>query len=118
MSRARPQSKFSRENEERYRFQLEAANVGTWEWSIVTGEDLWSHNMESIHGMSPGSFHGTIQDMMRTVHPDDRDMVSAKIRRSIDTGEPYDVEYRTIGQGGQVGWIEAKGRVVFDQPTG
>ena len=25
------------ENEERYRFDLEAANVGTWEWSIATG---------------------------------------------------------------------------------
>jgi PAS domain S-box-containing protein len=108
----------SRENEERYRFQLEAANVGTWEWSIVTGEDRWSHNMESIHGMSPGSFQGTIQDMMQTVHPEDRDMVSAKIRRSIDSGEPYEVEYRTISQGGQVGWIEAKGRVVLDQHTG
>jgi PAS domain-containing protein len=65
-----------RESEERYRFTLEAANVGTWEWNIATGEDHWSGNMESIHGMPPGSFHGTIQDMMRTVHPEDRDMVS------------------------------------------
>jgi PAS domain-containing protein len=74
-------------------------------------------NMESIHGMPPGSFHGTIQDMMRTVHPEDRDMVSARIKRSIDTSEPYEVEYRTIGPGGQVGWIGAKGRVVYDLRT-
>src|SRR6516225_9762498 len=50
-----------RENEERYRFNLEAAKVGTWEWNIATGEDCWSENMESIHGISPGSFHGTIE---------------------------------------------------------
>src|SRR6516162_1890964 len=31
-----------RESEERYRFTLEAANVGTWEWNITTGEDRWS----------------------------------------------------------------------------
>ena len=68
--------------------------------------------------MPPGSFHGTIQDMMRTVHPEDRDMVSARIKRSIDTSEPYEVEYRTIGPGGQVGWIGAKGRVVYDLRTG
>ena len=107
-----------RESEERYRFSLEAANVGTWEWNIATGEDRWSANMESIHGMPPGSFHGTIQDMMRTVHPEDRDMVSARIKRSIDTSEPYEVEYRTIGPDGQVGWIGAKGRVVYDPRTG
>src|SRR5260370_25614391 len=82
-----------RENEERYRFNLEAANVGTWEWNIATGEDRWSENMESIHGMPPGSFHGTIEDMLRSVHPDDRDMVRGKIRRGIDSGEQYEGEY-------------------------
>src|SRR5215467_9038771 len=34
----------SRESDERYRFSLEAANVGTWEWNIATGEDRWSDN--------------------------------------------------------------------------
>jgi PAS domain S-box-containing protein len=108
----------SRENEERYRFQLEAANVGTWEWNIITGEDYWSDNMEAIHGMPPGSFHGTIHDMMQTVHPEDRDMVSAKVRHAIESREQYEVEYRMIGPDGQVGWIEAKGRVVYDEHTG
>ncbi len=107
-----------RENEERYRFMLEAANVGTWEWNIATGEDRWSKNMESIHGMPPGSFHGTIEDMLRTVHPDDRDTVRGKIRRGIESGEQYEVEYRTIGQDGKVGWMGAKGRVLYDQRTG
>ncbi len=108
----------SRENEERYRFNLKAANVGTWEWNIATGEDRWSENMESIHGMPPGSFHGTIEDMIRSVHPEDRDMVRGKIRRGIDSGEHYEVEYRSIGQDGKVGWVGAKGRVLYDQHTG
>ncbi|MCU1257900.1 MAG: sensor hybrid histidine kinase [Bryobacterales bacterium] len=106
-----------RENEERFRFSLEAANVGTWEWNIATGEDRWSENMESIHGMPPG-FHGKIEDMIRTVHPQDRDMVRGKIRRGIESGEQYEVEYRTIGQDGKVGWVEAKGRVLYDRRTG
>jgi two-component system, cell cycle sensor histidine kinase and response regulator CckA len=108
----------SRESQERYKFQLEAANVGTWDWNIVTGEDRWSENMESIHGMPPASFHGTIQDMMQTVHPEDRTMVSHKIRHAIDSGEQYEVEYRTVGQDGKVGWIQAKGRVLYDEHTG
>ena len=106
------------EDRERYRFQLEAANVGTWDWNIATGEDRWSDNMESIHGIPPGSFHGTIQDMMQTVYPKDRDMVSRTVRRAIDRGEQYEVEYRTIGQDRKLRWIEAKGRVLYDQHTG
>jgi PAS domain S-box-containing protein len=106
------------ENEERYRFDLEAAHVGTWEWNIATGEDRWSENMESIHGMPPGSFRGTIEDMMRTVHPHDRDMVNAQIKRSIESGKQYEVEYRTTGEHGPMIWVEAKGRVLYDQRTG
>jgi PAS domain S-box-containing protein len=106
------------ESEERYRFQLEAANVGTWEWDIASGEDTWSPNMESIHGMPSGSFHGTIQDMLRTVHPDDRCTVFTSIRRAIQSHEPYEVEYRTIGKDGRLVWIEAKGRVVYEEQTG
>jgi PAS domain S-box-containing protein len=74
--------------------------------------------MESIHAMPIGSFRRTIQDMMRTVHPEDRDMVSDKIRRAIDTGDRYEVEYRILALDGQVNWIEAKGRVVYDDDTG
>jgi PAS domain S-box-containing protein len=107
-----------REIEERYRFHLEAANVGTWEWNIVTGELRWSENMESILGMPPGTFHRTIEDVIQTVHPDDRDMVRGKIRRGIESGEQYEVEYRIIGQEGKVGWVEAKCRVLYDQRTG
>ena len=107
-----------RDNAERYRFNLEAANVGTWEWNIATGEDRWSENMESIHGMPPGSFHRTIEDVIRNIHPDDRDMVRSKISHSIDSREQYEVEYRTIGEDGNAGWVEAKGRVLYDQHTG
>jgi PAS domain S-box-containing protein len=106
------------ENQEHCHFALEAANVGTWEWNIATGEDRWSENMESIHGMPLCSFHGTIEDMMLTVYPEDQDMVRAKIKRAIESGEQYEVEYRTIGQDGGVCWVEAKGRVVYDQRTG
>jgi PAS domain S-box-containing protein len=43
-----------REDEERYRFQLEAANVGTWEWNIATaktgGPTIWNRSTECRRG--------------------------------------------------------------------
>ena len=42
-----------REGETSTRFSLEAANVGTWEWDMRTGNVRWSDNMEKIHGQAP-----------------------------------------------------------------
>src|SRR5262249_43706330 len=78
----------------------------------------WSDNMEAIHGMERGSFQGTIHDMMRRVHPEDLDMVEAAVRRAIDSHEQYEVEYRILDAEGRERWIEAKGRVIYDERTG
>jgi PAS domain S-box-containing protein len=88
----------SPETEERYRFLLEAANVDTWEWRIAPD--------------------GTVEDAIQAVDPRDRDMVRARIRSVVESGEPYEVEYRTIAENGKMDWVEAKGRVLYDQHTG
>src|SRR6266478_5668341 len=35
---------------------LEAANIGSWDWNLQTGEVRWSENMEKIHSQPAGSF--------------------------------------------------------------
>src|SRR6185295_17176300 len=57
-----------RESETRTRFSLEAANVGTWEWDMRTGNVRWSDNMETIHGQAPGSFGGNFESFLQGVH--------------------------------------------------
>ncbi len=48
-----------RESEQRMRFCLEAANIGTWDWDIESGSVRWSENMERIHGRSRECSAGT-----------------------------------------------------------
>src|SRR5262249_2641809 len=38
---------------------LEATRVGTWNWDQPTGKVCWSDNLETIHGLAPGTFGGT-----------------------------------------------------------
>src|SRR5262249_46212280 len=84
----------AREREERFRFNLEAANVGTWDWNLATGEVRWSENMESVFGLAPGSFDGTIGGVLENIHPEDRDMVRREIRRAIEGNGKYDIQCR------------------------
>ena len=101
-----------RQSEERMRFSLEAANFGTWEWNIATGQVRWSDNMERVHHQRPGSFTGKFDSFLQTIHPEDRDRVLAAINDSIKKDAKYHAEYRNIGQDGEVVWLEAQGRVI------
>src|SRR5260221_743426 len=102
---------------EKHRYNLEAANAGTFDWNIATGEVRWSENMESIHGRPPGTFDGTSEGALGLVHPDDRQMVRRKIKLAIEGTGHFDVECRHFRGDGSVGWTEAKGRVIYDERT-
>jgi PAS domain-containing protein len=76
-----------RESEARTRFSLEAANVGTWEWNMTTGNVRWSDNMERIHGQAPGSFAGNFESFLQGVHPADRENIPRLIQQAIGGGK-------------------------------
>jgi PAS domain S-box-containing protein len=108
-----------RRSEQRLRFALDAASMGTWEWDLQTNEVEWSDNLAPLHGLPPGAFDGTFASYEREIHPDDRQRVLDTARRALTGDVPYDVEYRLIGPDGVVRWVEGKGRVehVDGQPT-
>jgi PAS domain S-box-containing protein len=113
VERTRSEEK-TRQSEERLRFALEAAAMGTWDWDLATHAVRWSQNVELLHGLPPGTFDGTFASYEREIHPDDRDRVLASARRAIAAGVPHDVEYRIVAPDGSVRWVEGKGRVEYE----
>ncbi len=103
-----------RRSEERLRFALDAAAMGTWDWDLTTNEVVWSDNLERIHGLPSGSFDGSFASYEREIHPDDRGRVFASIQRALAEGAPHEVEYRIVAPDGTVRWCEGKGRVEHD----
>lgn len=104
-----------RDRQERLRIGLDAADVGTWDWNIGTGEVRWSDNLERIHGQEKNAFSGTFGGFLDGVHPDDRQAVMNAIQHAITAGEKYEVEYRCIRADGAVVWLEGRGRVFRDE---
>jgi PAS domain S-box-containing protein len=103
----------ARRSEERLRFALDAASMGTWDWDLSTDTVRWSDNLERIHGLPPGTFDGTFSSYEREIHPEDRERVLASARRALAEGAPHDVEYRVVSANGTVRWCEGKGRVEY-----
>jgi PAS domain S-box-containing protein len=104
----------ARRNEERLRFALDAASMGTWDWDLATNKVAWSDNLATIHGLPEGSFDGTFASYAREIHPEDRDRVFASVRRALAEGVPHDVEYRLVAPDGTIRWCLGKGRVEYD----
>jgi PAS domain S-box-containing protein len=101
----------ARASEERLRFALHAADMGTWDWDLRTNTILWSENVETIHGLPPGTFDGTFESYTREIHPDDRARVLDALKGAVAREAPYEVEYRIVRPDGRVQWVAGKGRV-------
>ena len=101
--------------EERLRQSLDAAHVGTWEWNIPAGVVRWSENLERIHGQAAGSFQGTFDAFRNSVCQEDRERVLQAIRQATTDGKDYEIEYRSRRDDNTLIWLEARGRVTFDE---
>lgn len=101
--------------EETLRLAVDAAEVGTWDLNIETGDLVWS---ERLHGMF-GLLRGEALDIAATmdlIHPADRAKVDEAVTRAMDPAVRADfaVEHRVIGRDDQVErWLNAKGKVFF-----
>jgi two-component system, LuxR family, sensor kinase FixL len=103
-----------REGDERLRFTLESARVGTWNWNIRSGEVSWSENLCELHGLAPETFQGTFYDFAHNVHPEDRDSLVEALQHALETDGAYHVEYRVNPPDASLRWLEGKGRVIHE----
>jgi len=78
------------------------AHIGSWLWDLRTGAVQWSAEFHRIHGVDPLEFDGTFDSYLALVHPDDRDLLRGAMMESVDSGRPFNGEYRVIRPGGNV----------------
>ncbi len=102
-------------SEERLRRSQHYANIGTWDWTIATGELHWSDWVAPLFGYPEGGLGNTYDNFLNSVHPDDRDMVVAAINACVDEDKSYDIEHRCIWPDQSVRWLAEKGDVQKDE---
>ena len=107
----RDQAEMLRISEERRRLASQAANIGTFEWSIRTNELFWSPEQESLYGLPPGGFRQGYEHWRKAIHPEDRDRAEAAVLRAVLECSDLNVEFRIVRPGGELRWIAARARV-------
>jgi PAS domain S-box-containing protein len=104
-----------RDSDARLRLALDAANTGVWDWDVVADRVTWTEQLYALHGLPAGAFGGRARDFHALVHPEDRARVAAAIERSLSTGEPYEIEFRTVRPDGAVRWLLTRATVFRDE---
>jgi PAS domain S-box-containing protein len=102
-------------NERRYRLAQKAANIGSWDWDIDTGELKWSEKIEPMFGFQKGKFEGTYEAFINCVHPKDRDFVIKSVNDCVKNKKRYAIEHRIIWPDGTIRWVLERGDVIRDK---
>lgn len=92
------------------------ADVGGWELDAETMEAFWSDHLFEILGIN-GEEEPSLAETLDVYHEADRDAVEAAVRGALGSGDPFDIEARTVSDDGEIRWVHAKGVPVIDDGT-
>lgn len=104
-----------KESEARLRLALEAAQMGIWDWDILTDQLVYSEQLGPVFGLPSGIYHPTFEALLNAVHSEDRDRVIQAVARAIGEATDYAVEFRVICPDGTLRWVGNKGQVYYDE---
>ena len=106
---------------ERVQLALAAgAIIGTWVWDIASDKFTIDEQFAETFGLDPalGREGISLEQIIATVHPDDKQGLIAAVNEAIDRGGAYAHQYRVKRADGRYYWIEANGRVERDAGCG
>ncbi|WP_204151408.1 PAS domain S-box protein [Leptolyngbya sp. CCY15150] len=92
---------------------VQSAQIGIWEWDVVTDTLLWDDRMLQIYGLAPEDFSGHQQDFKNRLHPDDAATVQAQSEQCLADPKNHscDIQYRIVWSDGSVHWVQSGAKI-------
>ncbi|PVE23400.1 hypothetical protein DC522_16195 [Microvirga sp. KLBC 81] len=102
-----------RESEERFRAIANSIDQLIWATRPDGFHDYYNQRWYEYTGVPEGSTDGAAWNGM--FHPDDQERAWKTWRHSLETGEPYHIEYRLRHRSGQYRWVLGRAQPVRDE---
>ncbi len=107
------------ESEFRWKFAIEGAGDGVWDWNVQTDEALYSKKWKEMLGYAENDILPTNAEWVTRIHPDDSKYVSEKMQAYLQgETENYVVEYRLRCKDEHYKWIFGRGMIVERDDNG
>lgn len=105
-----------RESQAHLKLTTEAAQVGTWQWDLKSGELYWSEIHKQLWGYGDSPEPIYFEAWARQVDEADLRQAEQAIEACLLNREEYNVEYRITPRGTtETRWIRSIGRAVYDE---
>lgn len=105
------------QRDERLELMLAASGTGFWEWDVNTGELFWSDAIFRQHGREPAVGAPDFESYTSMIHAEDREQFKSVLGGALETGLPFNLDFRVIWPDQSVHWTHGAGRLVRG-PTG
>ena len=108
-----------RENQQRLELALEGAELGLWDWDLVSGTAIRDERTAAIYGCELVELAPDFDTWLTKIHPDDRATVLETLHSHLRGETPtYEAEYRIMTRSGQTKWVLDRGKVVERERDG
>ncbi|MGO4770388.1 PAS domain S-box protein [Flavobacterium sp. W22_SRS_FK3] len=105
--------KKTEQNEQRLNIIVEASELGTWELNVKTKELHYSNRYLEIIGGYKEHRHLSHEQLIKHIYQEDLHIRERAFKHAIATGNLY-YETRVIWNDKSIHWVEAKGKVFYD----
>jgi PAS domain S-box-containing protein len=93
-------------SEERLQLAVDAAELGVWEWDLVSDTSYMSDTWKKMLGYAPNALADNSQVWESLIHPDDKERIIFKLNEHIaGIAEYNDYEYRLKTKAGDYKWV-------------
>ncbi|RZL10042.1 MAG: PAS domain S-box protein [Rubrivivax sp.] len=102
-----------RASEERWKFALEGAGDGVWDWQVGYPQVFYSPRWKSMLGHDEAEVSDRAEEWFDRIHPRERDRIVQAFTRYCEEGQGiFQAEFRMLHQQGHYVWILCRGTVV------
>ena len=106
-------------SEERWKFALEGASDGVWDWNIKTNALLLSRQWSTMLGYADDALDAHYEHWEQRIHPEDLSKVLSALQAYVSgDAEKYAIEHRLKCKDGGYKWILTRGMIVSYERDG
>ncbi|MGI9060425.1 MAG: PAS domain-containing protein [Ktedonobacteraceae bacterium] len=102
-------------NQIKLHLALKVGQMSSWDWDIESNIIRWPVTLEATGGFVPGSSNVGYESFLQLIYPEDRSLVEQEIKRALEEGTDYNVEFRYVLPNGEVRKTRTLGEVLFDE---
>ena len=100
--------------EARLNYAQRIAQIGNWEWNLVSGSDWWSDELYKMLGVDRAQNRPCYDLFFSMIHEDDRPVLEKATRQTLETGAPHALDVRVVLRDGTEKVLHSQGEVHLD----